>query len=114
MDQSPVQLSFEIAICATQAHADFSEVVAGRTPIHALPDENTPIPSDGGTAFFAAPGYTLTVVKALTCQGGVDGYTYGPVITFDETAATGHARTISQVNFYEHDVMLALLRRGIS
>jgi hypothetical protein len=101
-----------VSIAIQQARADFAAVVIGRSPIHAKRDRSIPLPADGGTAVFKAPGYTLTVVKSLVQLGGVDGYIYGPVIHFEEPTLSGNADNISRLSFYSRRALQELLGPG--
>ena len=52
-----------------QAQADFCAVLAGREPVHAKPDNESPLPADGGTHFYVAPHYGLIVMQSLSSFG---------------------------------------------
>ena len=75
-----------------QAAQDFERVRSGFKPAcQPSPDYGF---SDGGTLVYECDRYQLTVRKSLTTQGGVDGYLYGPVLTFES------GQSVSDVRFY--------------
>ena len=78
-----------------QAQADFCAVLAGREPLHAKPDDESPLPADGGTHFYVAPHYGLIVMRRLSTFGQAHGMVVGPVLTFKEPFAAGNSQTIS-------------------
>jgi hypothetical protein len=94
----------------TAAFADFRAVLAGRSPVHATVDQTQPVPADGGTTFWLGSGYQLTVVKSLNSVAGVDGYMYGPVVTFASKLGNGNSPSISQISFYPSQALRDLLR----
>ena len=78
-----------------QAQADFCAALAGREPVHAKPDTESPLPADGGTRFYVAPHYRLTVVRSLTSFGDASGWVVGPVLSFSQSFAPGKRQTMS-------------------
>lgn len=95
-----------------QARADFAAVAIGKSPIYAKRDTSIPLPNDGGTTVFKAPGYSLVAVKSLTQLGGVSGYIYGPVIYFEKAILIGNSDSISQLSFYSNHALQELLKPG--
>ena len=78
-----------------QAQADFCAVLAGREPVHAKLDTESPVPADGGTQFYVAPHYRLSVVRSLSSFGQAQGMVVGPVLTFSQSFAPGNSQTVS-------------------
>lgn len=103
----------DIIVKATE---DFELVRAGRKPHHATIDAGMPVPADGGTHFYQAKGYRLTIVKSLSSFGSADrllhGYIYGPVLAFDPDLALGSRASISSLRFYTWEQMRKLLDPG--
>lgn len=83
---------------------DINAVLAGRQPTHAAVDKEQPLPADGGTTFFRANGYRLTIVRSLNGlmrgQDYIHGYIYGPVVTFDPHVMVGNWPAVSLTSFY--------------
>ena len=77
-----------------QAAADFCAVLAGQPPVHAKPDDG-PRPADGGTQFYVARHYKLTVMRSLSTFGTAHGMVVGPVLSFNSDFAPGNSQTIS-------------------
>lgn len=82
-------------ITLQQAQTDFCAVLAGREPVHARLDTESPVPADGGTQFYVAPHYQLSVVRRLASFGQAQGMVVGPVLTFSQSFAPGNSQTIS-------------------
>lgn len=93
----------------SEASADFSAVVAGKKPIHAVFDEDAPLPSDGGTTFYQGHGYRLTVLVSLSSFGASNGMAYGPILQFEPAFAPGNTSEISEVRVYSQDALRELL-----
>ena len=83
---------------------DINAVLAGRPPKHAAVDTEQPLPTDGGTTFFRADGYRLTIVRSLNGlmrgKDYVHGYIYGPVLTFAPHVMVGNWPAVSLTSFY--------------
>lgn len=92
---------------------DFNAVLEGKPPIHAVVDQEVPLPTDGGTTFYKGDGYKLTIVKSLNgiMRGKeyVHGYIYGPIITFQPDVMTGNFPNIQYLTFYTGDELRKLL-----
>jgi hypothetical protein len=93
----------------TEASADFSAVVAGKKPIHAVFDEEASLPSDGGTTFYRGHGYRLTVLISLSSFGASKGMAYGPILQFEPSFAPGNTSEISEIRVYSQDALRELL-----
>lgn len=93
-----------------EASEDFEAVKAGRQPVHAVRDAESPLPADGGTSFWIGVGYRLSISKSLSSFGELDGYIYGPRVQFDEVFAPGNSSVVSETRFYTGDQMKALLK----
>ena len=98
IDTSSLSLNIKKAI--DESVADYQSVLVGKTPVYAKVDVDAPVSADGGTSFWKGNGYSLVISKSLTTIGGVNGYIYGPSITFDKAIAQGNASNISQLSFY--------------
>jgi len=83
-----------------QASEDFERVLKGKTPKHAVLDEEAPHPADGGTQFFIGKGYKLTIIQSLSSFGALNGYIYGPVISFSKPFAPGNMSDVVGLRFY--------------
>ncbi len=85
-----------------QAHAkaDFDAILAGKKPIYAIPDKDKSDFADGGTTFYVGEGYALTLMSRLTQEKGVNGYTYGPILTFTSPDKSIKPKEMSSVRFY--------------
>jgi len=59
--------------------------------------------SDGGTTIYECPHYRLTVMKGLFSLQGIDGYLYGPIITFSGD------NSVFDVRFYTYHELSKLL-----
>ncbi len=94
-----------------EAARDFQDVVAGKAPTFAKIDEDMPLPADGGTTFYVGRGYSLTIVRSLSSFGKLNGFVYGPIITFDSAFAPGNVRQITNTRFYTLEQMRDLLGR---
>lgn len=44
--------------------------------------------------------YKLTVIKSLSSFGSLNGYVYGPVISFDKSFAPGNMSEVVGLRFY--------------
>ena len=84
-----------------QAATDFDRVRKGLKPTCKF--ESMGGFSDGGTVAYECPHYRLTVMKGLFSLQGIDGYLYGPIITF------GTDNSVSDVRFYTYDELAKLL-----
>jgi hypothetical protein len=82
------------------ANEDFICVVHGRKPVNAKFDKSAPLPADGGTTFYKGKGYSLTIVQSLSSFGKLNGFIYGPLITFESEFAPGNVNKISSLRFY--------------
>jgi hypothetical protein len=80
-----------------QAAVDFDRARQGLEPTCEF--ESMSAFSDGGTAIYECPHYQLTVKKSISSLQGIDGYLYGPIITFSE------GNSVSDVRFYTGDQM---------
>jgi hypothetical protein len=96
----------------TQASEDFERVLQGKEPKNAALDEKAPLPADGGTLFYAGKGYRLTVIKSLSSFGnagdGLQGYVYGPVLSFPKSFAPGNMSEVVSLRFYTNQQLQAL------
>jgi hypothetical protein len=93
------------------ASEDFEAVRAGRAPVHAKLDRLAALPADGGTEFFVGSTYRLTIEKSLSAFGGLQGYLYGPILSFDEGFAPGNEQRISDTRFYTAEQLNRLLAK---
>ena len=84
-----------------QAATDFDRARRGLEPTCKF--ESMSGFSDGGTTIYECPHYRLTVMKGLFSLQGIDGYLYGPIITFSGD------NSISDVRFYTYDELSKLL-----
>ena len=84
-----------------QAATDFDRTRKGLEPTCKF--ESMSGFSDGGTTIYECPYYRLTVMKGLFSVQGIDGYLYGPIITFSGD------NSISDVRFYTYDELSKLL-----
>jgi hypothetical protein len=84
-----------------QAATDFDRARRGLEPTCKF--ESMSGFSDGGTTIYECPYYRLTVMKGLFSLQGIDGYLYGPIITF------GGDNSVSDVRFYTYDELSKLL-----
>ena len=96
-------------ISIEQASVDFEAVINGKPPPFAKFDEEHPLPADGGTTFYRGSGYSLKIVKSLVRAGQVDGYIYGPVLTFDSTVSSGNSNEVTHLSFYSAKEMNTFL-----
>ncbi len=81
------------------AKEDFAAVVAGRKPVHAVLDDSKPLLSDGGTTFYKGVGYSLTVQSSISTKNGIDGFLYGPIVTFPKLKGGHEAKELNGVRF---------------
>lgn len=95
-----------------EASQDFRDVLAGRTPSFARLDMDAPLPADGGSCGYVGRGYRLWVCRSLSRFGGVDGYVYGPVLSFDQDIAPGNERSFAATRFYAVAQLHALLAQA--
>jgi len=101
------------ARCALlEASQDFRDVLAGRKPSFARTDADAPLPADGGSCGYVGRGYRLWVCRSLSSFGGVDGYVYGPVLSFDQDIAPGNERSLASTRFYTTAQLHALLAQA--
>ena len=91
------------------ASEDFDRVLRGKRPKHATFDKHAPLPADGGTEYFIGNGYKVTIVKSLSSFGALNGYVYGPVLSFDKSFAPGNISNVSSLRFYTHEQLKHLL-----
>jgi hypothetical protein len=93
---------------------DFNAVLNFKAPVHAASDKSAPTPADGGTSFYKAPGYRITITKSLFSLGKgqqtVHGYMYGPVLTFGPEVGAGNFDQISRISFYPLATLNKLLK----
>jgi len=90
IDTSKLSASQRSAI--SQAEVDFLRTLKGLPPLcKATPDSGY---SDGGTVIYECEKYRLMVMRQLFTLQGVDGYLYGPVLSF------GSDQPMSDVRFY--------------
>ena len=96
----------------TRASEDFERVLQGKKPKNATLDEKAPLPADGGTLYYAEKGYRLTVIKSLSSFGnsgeGLQGYVYGPVLSFPKSFAPGNMSEVVSLRFYTNQQLQAL------
>jgi hypothetical protein len=83
-----------------QAKTDFDRSLKGLEPTCKF--ESMSAFSDGGTTIYECPHYRLTVMKGLFSLQGVDGYLYGPILTFSGD------NSVSDVRFYTYDELSKL------
>ncbi len=84
------------------AKEDFDAVIIGKNPIHAIRgDEDL---SDGGTTFYKGKGYMLTVQSKRTKKENIEGYLYGPIVTFEDKTKN----EMSDIKFYSIDELKKL------
>lgn len=81
------------------ANEDFNFVQTGKKPQHAKFDQEAPLPADGGTTFWKADGYRLTIFQRRSTLGSLKGFVYGPYIQFDEQFAPGNMTCICSTRF---------------
>ena len=86
------------------AKEDFDTVLKGKKPIHAIPDEGKPDLTDGGTSFYKGNGYSLTIKSTISEENGINGYIYGPIITFHDKTK----KEMSEIRFYSVDELKKL------
>ena len=96
----------------TRASEDSERELQGKKPKNAALDEKAPLPADGGTLFYAGKGYRLTVIKSLSSFGntgeGLQGYVYGPVLSFPKSFAPGNMSEVVSLRFYTNQQLQAL------
>jgi hypothetical protein len=97
------------------ALVDFNAVLAGREPLHAKLDPI--VVTDGGTSYYTGKGYKITALKTLTSitniEGSrVDGYIYGPILTFDSKVVAGNSSTMTRTSFYTYAALERLLKEN--
>jgi len=101
-----------------KAVEDLNAAIAGKKPLHAKIDSHHALPADGGTTYYVGDGYKITIIMSMNCikhgRKNIDGYMYGPVITFDNDLVSGNNQTISYVTFYPDDKLDKLLKRNES
>ncbi|MGN7919930.1 hypothetical protein [Lysobacter sp. 22409] len=95
-----------------EASQDFRDVLAGRRPSFAQPDMDAPLPADGGSHGYIGRGYRLWICRSLSSFGGVHGYVYGPVLSFDQDVAPGNERSLAATRFYTAAQLHALLAQA--
>ena len=99
----------------SQASEDFDRVQKGKKPKYAVTNDQAPVPADGGTEFFIGNEYKLTVVKSLSSFGGsegrLDGYVYGPVVSFSNSFALGNTSQVVNLRFYTREQLQKLISR---
>lgn len=91
------------------ANEDFTLVLTGKKPRHATFDKSAPLPADGGTTFWKADGYRLTIFQSISTFGTLDGFVYGPYIQFDEQFAPGNMNYVSSIRFLTLDQFNAMM-----
>lgn len=93
---------------------DFNAALNYNVPIHAASDKEAAVPADGGTSYYKAHGYRMTIMKSLFSMGdgpqAVSGYMYGPVLTLAPELGVGNSDSISRVSFYPLDTLNKLLK----
>ena len=93
---------------------DFNAVLEGKNPVHAMVDKEVPLLSDGGTTYYKADGYKLTIVMSLNGimhrEKYVHGYIYGPIIAFEENVMRGNFPNIQHLTFYTGGELKKLFR----
>ena len=93
---------------------DFNAALNYKAPVHAAFDKDAAVPADGGTSYYKARGYRITIMKSLFSMGDgqdtVHGYMYGPVLTLGPELGIGNSDSISRVSFYPLDTLNKLLK----
>ena len=93
---------------------DFNAALNFKAPVHAAPDKDAAVPADGGTSYYKARGYRITIMKSLFSMGDgqqtVHGYMYGPVLTLGPQLGVGNSDSISRVSFYPIATLNKLLK----
>ena len=94
---------------------DFNAALAYKKPVHAK-EETGPQIRDGGTRTYYGDGYELTISKSLFSIGaddkglGVEGYMYGPTLTFKRELGVGNLDRVSRVSFYPRDTLSKFMK----
>lgn len=91
------------------ANEDFTLVQTGKKPKHATLNQEVPPPADGGTTFWKADGYRLTIFQSISTFGTLDGFVYGPYIQFDDQFAPGNMNYVSSIRFLTLDQFNAMM-----
>jgi len=90
-----------------EAAEDYNLVIAGKSPVYAKFPKNGYRLTDGGTVEYQGNGYKIKIQNTIANVGGVDGYLYGPVVTF-EKVISGNLNIISHIEFYSTDELKRL------
>ncbi len=118
IDRKVVEKKLGKTSCLRLAKAveDLNAVIAGKKPLHVKIDIHRALPADGGTTYYIGDGYKITIIKSLSSikhgRKCIDGYMYGPIITFDDDLISGNNKTISYVTFYPDESLTNLLMRN--
>jgi len=107
----PSLLSKKERLIIGNANEDFNLVQTGKKPLHAKVDREAPLPADGGTTFWKADGYRLTIFQSISTFGTLNGFVYGPHIQFDEHFAPGNMDYVSSIRFYTLDQFNSMMSK---
>ncbi|WP_145985560.1 hypothetical protein [Marilutibacter maris] len=102
MDASRLPEPARSAVLA--AEKDIDLVLGGHPP--ACKDAPDSGESDGGTTHYECEYYDLTVMQSMYRVGDVNGYIYGPIITFPGDYPISHVR------FYSGEELSALFKQA--
>jgi len=102
MDQSDAQI-------IRNANEDFLLVLDGKKPQHAKVNEEEPVLENGSTTSYIGKRYEIVTVQSPSKFGGLDGYVYGPVITFRRSFAPGNMTTVNYLRFYTTEQMKQMM-----
>jgi len=90
------------------ANEDFLLVQEGKKPKHAtLNSKTTPI-IDGSTTSYLGSRYEIVVIQSPSTFGGMHGYIYGPIVTFDREFAPSSMTTVNSLRFYTNEQLKKL------
>jgi hypothetical protein len=83
-----------------QAATDFDRARRGLEPTCKF--ESMSGFSDGGTTIYECPYYRLTIMQSIFSLQGINGYLYGPILTFQGD------QSVSDVRFYTNEQLSIL------
>jgi len=91
------------AITISNSNEDFLLVLDGKKPKHAVLNEVAAPALDGSTTSYLGNRYELVVIQSPSTFGGIHGYIYGPIITYERKFAPGNMTTVNYLRFYTTD-----------
>ena len=91
-----------------KSNEDFLLVLDGKIPKHATLNSNIPPVLDGSTTSYLGNRYEIVIVESPSTFGGIHGYIYGPVITFERRFAPGSMTTVNNLRFYTNEQLKKL------